>query len=280
MEPAITLAAVDLGGTNTDVLLADADGRIVRSAVLPWVRVSSIPDLRRVLERAGAAVDALTAVAITGGRHRELPDAVGPAQLVHVNELQAIGRGGLAAAGVERALILSMGTGTAFVSAGPEGMMHLGGTAVGGGTVLGLARLTLGTTDPVRIGALAAQGDPRNVDLTVGDIIGGSVGVVPAEMTAAHFGKVGRPAPDGALPSPEDIAAGLLELVGQALGRMGLLAARSQHHDTVVLTGHLVEWAGISAAVRRVAGAFGGHVLIPPDPGFATARGALLALLN
>ena len=280
MDVPANLAAVDLGGTNTDVLLAGADGRILRSAVLPWVSVSSIADLRRALELAGANVDALTAVAITGGRHRELQDEIGAARLVHVNELTAIGRGGLAAAGVERALILSMGTGTAFVSAGPEGMMHLGGTAVGGGTVLGLARLTLGTTDPIRIGELAAKGDPHNVDLTVGDIIGGGVGVVPADMTAAHFGKVGRPSDDGVIPSPEDIAAGLIELVGQALGRMGLLAARSQHHDAVVLTGHLVEWAGIGAAVRRVAGAFGGRVITPPNPGFATARGALLALLD
>lgn len=279
MEPAITLAAVDLGGTNTDVLLAGTDGSIVRSVVLPWMSVSSIPDLRRALELAGAGPDALTAVAITGGRHRELPDEIGQARLVHINELQAIGRGGLAAADVERALILSMGTGTAFVSAGPEGFMHLGGTAVGGGTVLGLARLTLGTTDPIRIGDLAATGDPRNVDLSVGDIIGGSVGVVPADMTASHFGKVGRPSEDGAPPSAEDIAAGLIELVGQALGRMGLLVARSQNHDAVVLTGHLVEWAGIGAAVRRVAGAFGGRVVTPPNPGFATARGALLALL-
>lgn len=274
------LAAVDLGGTNTDVLLAEPDGRVVGASVHPWVTVSDLDGLIAVLEAAGASVGKLSAVAVTGGRHRELPDTLGQARIVHVNELRAIGRGGLLAAGVERALVLSMGTGTAFVSAGPEGFVHLGGTAVGGGTVLGLARLALGTTDPRRIGELAARGDPRNVDLSVGDIIGGGVGVVPAEMTAAHFGKVGRPAPDCTLPRPEDIAAGLIELVGQALGRMAGLVARTQGHERIVLTGHLVEWAGIGAAVRRVTGLFGGNVIVPPDPGFATARGALAALLD
>jgi type II pantothenate kinase len=274
------LAAVDLGGTNTDVLLARQDGTVLRSVMLPWVSVRDLADLARVLEMAGADLDHLSDVAVTGGRHRELPDAIGKARLIHVGELAAIGRGGLLAAGVERALVMSMGTGTAFVSAGPGGFSHLGGTAVGGGTVLGLARLTLGTTDPIRIGELAAAGDARKVDLSVGDIIGGGVGVVPAEMTAAHFGRVGRPSEEGAAVNPADIAAGLIELVGQALGRMGLLAARSAGQDAVVLTGHLVEWAGIGMAVRRVAGAFGGNVVIPPDPGFATARGALAALLD
>jgi type II pantothenate kinase len=274
------LAAVDLGGTNVDVLVAEPDGTILHGSVHTWATVNSLADLARVLGAAGAAPERLSAVAVTGGRHRELPDTIAGAPLLHVNELQAIGRGGLLAAGVDRALIMSMGTGTAFVSAGPEGFAHLGGTAVGGGTVLGLARLTLGTTDPRRIGELAAAGNRHSVDLSVGDIIGGGVGMVPAEMTASHFGKVGRPAAEAAPADPADVAAGLLELVGQALGRMGGLAARAQDHDRIVLTGHLIEWPGIVAAVRRVTGLFGGNVIVPSDPGFATARGALAALLD
>lgn len=274
----ITLAAVDLGGTNTDVLLAQPDGSVVRSAILPWSQVADLTGLTDVLLTSGAEPELLSAVAVTGGRHRELPDRVGPARLVHVSEPEAIGRGGLLAAGVTRALVMSMGTGTALVGSGPDGFMHMGGTAVGGGTVLGLARLLLGTIDPARIGALAAAGDARRVDLSVGDIIGGPVGVVPAGMTAAHFGRVGRP-PYDRVPAPEDVAAGLMELVGQVLGRLGLMAARAQGYDAVVLTGHLVEWPGIRGAVEGVAGAFGGRILVPPEPGFATARGALAALL-
>jgi type II pantothenate kinase len=273
------LAAVDFGGTTIKLLLARPDGAVLRSRTAPWGPVKDLDGLEALLSAAGTSLDAVSAVALTGGRHRELPDRAGATALVHVEEPVAIGRGGLLAAGVERALVMSLGTGTALVGAGPEGYRHLGGTAVGGGTVLGLARLILGTADPAAIGALAAAGDPGKVDLTVGDIIGGPVGVVPAEMTAAHFGKVGHPAHDGLAFAPEDIAAGLLELVGQAVGRMGLMAARAQGYDRLVLTGRLVEWPGIRRAIARVAGLVGGNILIPPDPAFATARGALAALL-
>lgn len=278
------LAAVDLGGTNTDVLLAAADGAIMRSAVLPWAPVGEAADLGRILLRAGATVADVAAVAVTGGRHRALPNALqmegrdGAIPILHVDELVAIGRGGLLGSGVPRALIMSMGTGTAMIAAGPEGFHHLGGTAVGGGTVLGLARLLLGTNSHQRIGDLAAMGDPRAVDLSVGDIVGGPVGIVPAEMTAAHFGKIGLPSYDAATARPEDVAAGLMELVGQVLGRLGLMTARAVDLDAVVLTGHLVEWPGIRRAMQRVAGAFGGRIIVPPEPGLATARGALAVL--
>jgi type II pantothenate kinase len=275
--PDALLAAVDLGGTNTDVVLARGDGTVVRTAVLPWPAVRDLDGLARALLAAGADPAALTAVAVTGGRHRELPERLGGTPIVHVDEPLAIGRGGLIAAGVPRALVASIGTGTAFIAAGPEGCRHLGGTAVGGGTVLGLARLLLGTIDPLRIDALAAAGDPRAVDLSVGDIVGGPVGIVPAEMTAAHFGRVGRLV-DADRVRPEDIAAGLLELVGQVIGLLGLTAARTHGHERLVLTGHGAEWAGVRAAIARLAGAFGGGVIVPPEPGLATARGALAAL--
>lgn len=273
------LAAVDLGGTNTDLLLAEPDGTVSRSVVLPGVAVSTVEGLAGALEAAGAPLASLSAVGITGGRHRALPTGFEGVPLRHIDELRAIGRGGLVAAGVDSALVMSMGTGTALVAAGPEGLRHLGGTAVGGGTVVGLARLLLGTTDPKHIGELAAAGDRRAVDLSVGDIVGGPVGIVPAEMTASHFGRVAQSSHDG-VASPEDIAAGIMELVGQVLGRLGLMAARSQGLDTLVLTGHVADWPCIHAAVNRVAFTFGGSIIVPPDPGFATARGVLAALLS
>lgn len=272
------LAAVDLGGTNTDVLLARPDGEIVGRATLPWATVADTADLAGVLLAAGADPEAVTAVAVTGGRHRSLPENFGPTRIVKVEELIAISRGALAAAGRQHGLIMSLGTGTAMIAATPEGLRHMGGMAVGGGTILGLARLLLGTTDHTALGALAAAGDPRAVDLSVGDIVGGPVGMIPAEMAAAHFGRVARP--DAPPPRPEDVAAGLMELVGQTLGRLGLMAARTAGMDTVILTGHLIEWPGIRAAVGRMSRAFGGDVIIPPDPGFATALGALSVLVQ
>ena len=45
--------------------------------------------------------------------------------------------------GLDRAVVVSMGTGTAYVMADKGRVSHLGGTGVGGGTLLGLSGLTL-----------------------------------------------------------------------------------------------------------------------------------------
>ncbi len=273
------LAAVDLGGTNTKVILARPDGEVLDHAVLPWQTAEDVEGLQVVLDAVGARSHAVRAIAVTGGRHQRLPNLVTETPVVHVNELMAIGRGGLITAGVERGLIMSIGTGTAMVAAGPEGYQHLGGTAVGGGTILGLARLLLGTVNPDEIGALAERGDPRAVDRSVGDIVGGPIGMVPADMPASHFGKVAVPSHPLEF-RREDIAAGLMELVGQTVGRLGLMAARANGHELLICTGHAVEWAGVRAALGRVASLFGGTIIVPSHPGLATVRGALSALVS
>ncbi len=59
-----------------------------------------------------------------------------------VPEFTCIGKGGLYLSGLSDALVVSMGTGTAIVHASGSGTIeYLGGTGVGGGTLLGLSKL-------------------------------------------------------------------------------------------------------------------------------------------
>ncbi|MCL2342646.1 MAG: pantothenate kinase, partial [Firmicutes bacterium] len=55
---------------------------------------------------------------------------------VYVPEPEAIGRGGTALAGLNEAIVASVGTGTAFVLCRNGEYTHLGGTGIGGGTIL------------------------------------------------------------------------------------------------------------------------------------------------
>ena len=77
-----------------------------------------------------------------------------------VPEFRSIGLGGLYLSGLERAVVVSMGTGTAIVYAEkdkePE---YLGGTGVGGGTLVGLSKKMLGLEDIDYIQSLAEGGD-------------------------------------------------------------------------------------------------------------------------
>ena len=46
-------------------------------------------------------------------------------------------------------------------------------------------------------------------------------------------------------------------------------------HDTLVMLGHMLEFDAVHRAARRFERSLGGSIVIPADPGFAVARGAL-----
>ncbi len=263
--------AIDFGGSTTKLIVA-RERRIVQRTLTAAAPRPSPATVHELLAAAGLDPQAVGQLFVTGGLSRHLPPTLADIPLTHVGEVEAIGRGGLRAAGVAQALVASLGTGTAMVLSVGDHFTHLGGSAVGGGTLIGLGRLLLGLSDAQAIAALAAQGDLTRVDLTVGDIIGGPVGRVPAEFAAAHFGKLIR---DEAAPSRADIAAGLCNLIGQAIATTVLPTATLTQQTTIVLTGNLIAVGGVRAALEAVdALGSGDRFRVPPLPGFATALGA------
>jgi type II pantothenate kinase len=127
---------------------------------------------------------------------------------------------------------------------------------------------------------LAREGDAGRIDLTVGDIVGGPVGMIPPDATASHFGKAsgivaGAWVGDESQVGREDVAAALMNLVGQAVLRLALLAASANGYRSVVLLGHLADLQGIQRAAGEIGRLFGGHIIVPPYPGHGIALGAL-----
>lgn len=279
-------AAIDFGGTLTDVVVrqngAEEGGPpadVLRTR--PTVAQPDVAVLDAILAPAlhAARIDAraLDLLAVTGGRSHELPDRWRSVPVVKVGETEAIARGGVAAGAETPALIVSLGTGTAMVVADPPvGPRHLVGSGIGGGTLIGLARLLLSTGDVEEISALARAGDPSGCDLRVGDILGGGIGSVPPEATASHFGRFGRPAAPSAGPRLEDVAAALVNLVGQAILRLAFEAAVGNQVRSIMLLGHLLDVSGFRESIERIPHLDKSFVRLAREPGFAIARGALL----
>jgi type II pantothenate kinase len=263
--------AIDFGGSNTKLLVV-REQTITQRFLWQTVAQPDEATIRSLIAKAQLDLRDITTIAVTGGRSRQLPAQIEHITLTRVGEVEAIGRGGLRAANLAAALVVSMGTGTAMVLSNQDQFIHKGGSAVGGGTLVGLGQLLLGTDDPEEISALASQGNLSRVDLTVGDIIGGPVGHIPASFAASHFGKITRL---NRSPSREDVAAGLCNLIGQALATTVLGTATVTQQPVVVLTGQLIEVPAIRAALEAVdrLGA-GNRFRVPPHPGFATALGA------
>lgn len=273
-------AAIDFGLTNIDVVIASHpfDGQIERTALVPSRRHVDGAQLRRALDALIKTPRDFERICVTGGQHRRLPDTIDDVPIVKVNEIEAIGRGGLALAGLREALIVSAGSGTAMIAARQNECHHVTGSAVGGGTLLGLSRLLIGTADPQIINNFAMQGDPNKVDLTLIEATGGAIGRLPQDANAVNFGRIASLDWDDVRSlSKDDLAAGVAVLVGQVIAVIAINAAKAEGLNKIVVVGHLVDLPCMRRVLNTVAGYYGADISVPATPGFATALGALLA---
>ena len=189
-----------------------------------------------------------------------------------VPEFKSIGLGGLYLSELDEAIIVSMGTGTAIVHArrGQE-TDYLGGTGVGGGTLLGLSKKMLGIEEIEHLEQLAAEGDLGRIDLRVGDFSHKGKNVsLPDHMTAANFGKLSDVASQG------DLALGLLNMVFETVGMMAIFAARARGIKDIVLTGNLTCIAYAKEAFASLSDMFGVNFIIPENAQYATVIGTAL----
>jgi type II pantothenate kinase len=161
-----------------------------------------------------------------------------------------------------------MGTGTAFVKASGDEIARIGGSGVGGGTILGLASQILDKNDIDAVLALASDGNLQNIDLMVKDIIYDEIPSLPADLTAANFGNIKSTA------SQSDIALGIINMVFEVIGMLAVFALRNESVNDVVLTGTLATFPQAYGVFEKFKKMTGLNFIIPPNAIFATALGA------
>ena len=192
-----------------------------------------------------------------------------------VPEFSGIGMGGLYLSGLEEAIVVSMGTGTALIHAKKEGdkylTEYLGGTGVGGGTLIGLSRKMLGVDTIEHIEQLCAEGDLSNVDLRIKDISRSrNYETINQNLTAANFGKLSD------LATNADIALGITNMVAETIMMLSVFAARDFRIKDIVLIGNLTTLDPIRRVFESHAQTFGVRFIIPENSQFGTVIGAAL----
>ena len=215
-------------------------------------------------------------LAVTGGKHLELGNMIDSTPIIHVNEIDAIGEGSMYLSGLseeQSVIIVSAGSGTACIHAHKGNFLHCSGTGVGGGTVLGLSKLILGTDDPEEIALLASKGNESNVDLILEDVVSGPIGKLPPDTTAVNFGKVSKVTNEL---SKEDIAAGIVNLVGQTAARIATSVAMMFKADQIVVVGRTPSFNGLRNSLEQAAALTGFTPHFPEKGEYASALGALL----
>ena len=173
---------------------------------------------------------------------------------------------------LDHAMVVSMGTGTSFVMCqGGNAIRHIGGIGIGGGTLQGLSRIMLNTSDIKQVSALAMQGDISHVNLLIGDIAAQPLPGLPMEATASIFARAKNDA------SKEDIACGLIYMVLQSIGSAAVLAAQGTGCRDRVLIGNLSLLPQCKEVFPALEKLYGVRFHIPKFSEYCTAIGAALA---
>ncbi|MCQ2432068.1 MAG: type II pantothenate kinase [Clostridia bacterium] len=199
----------------------------------------------------------------------------------NVTEFQCVGRGGIYLSGLTEAIIVSMGTGTAITHCSfPNTMLqpdvtYLGGTGVGGGTLMGLSKKMLGMDNVDHIAALAEDGNLDNIDLRIKDITSKDIlPGMPGNMTAANFGKVTD------LAGKADMALGIINMIFETAGMLSIFAARSYNIKDIVLTGNLTTLPQAEPIFGTLSEMFHVNFRIPEHSRYATVIGAALSYFD
>lgn len=263
---------IDIGGSTTKAVALKGK-EILGVSEMPSSDplATSIGLLGKLIVMMGCSLKDVDVLAIAGGRSSQLPGSILGLRVIKVNEIVAAGTGGVVLTGLSEALVVSMGTGTALIEVRENGrrIRHIGGTGVGGGTLLGLARKMLGISSISILVEMAEKGDSRRVDLTVGDIVGDGIGILSPEMTASNLGRVGDTS------SPEDLAAGITNLVGEVVASVAFLAAsKLKLEDRVILVGRVAKLPPVLKSIQRALSSFGVKPIVPKLPEYAVAVGA------
>ena len=271
------ILGIDIGGSTTKVVGLRTDG-----SVISMLRVRAEDQVTSLY---GALGNYLTSNDLTlGDVRRVVLTGVGSSYVdgdiyglptCRVDEFSASGAGALALSGQESAVVVTMGTGTAFMWAEKNGSVrHLCGSGIGGGTLGGLCRKLVGMERFGQIKKLAASGDLGQVDLTIADITRNPAPTLDPTLTAANFGNLMEDA------TPADLAAGAVNLVLQAIGTMTVLACQCCDTRTVVLTGAMTTLAQAKPNFENFEKLYGIHYIVPENATFATAIGAGLCSLK
>ena len=191
-----------------------------------------------------------------------------------VEEFNAVGTGGLYLSKKNKAIIASIGTGTALIKADGKEFRHLGGTGVGAGTLTSLCKKFANTKSFEEIIELSNQGELGNIDLRIADLTDENIETLPPELTLANFGKLSEKA------SKSDIVIGLVNMVFEVIGMMTAFASLNDDIKDIVLIGNIVSIPVVKDVLKKIEKTHNVKFTVPEEPQFAVVIGAIQKSLN
>ena len=213
-------------------------------------------------------------IGATGGGGDQLGARLDAIPVHHSDEFSAWGKGvGLVARREQitlpaHHLVASVGTGTSILAVRDGIAERVGGTPLGGGTIVGLGQLLAQQGNFAELVALAAAGDRRRVDLLIGDLHRTAPVPVLQDLSASSFAKL-------ASRTPADLTHAVIGMVGETVALMAGGLARGTGLDTIAYCGSTVHGnPPLRAILEQITTVFGHRPLFLDQGAFCGAFGA------
>ncbi|HMA60305.1 MAG TPA: hypothetical protein VKN64_08440 [Halanaerobiales bacterium] len=271
------ILGIDIGGSTTDIVGLDNNEIFDLFTVeASDPTTSAYGALGKMLTKNKLNIEDIDKIAITGVGSSYIDSTIFGINTIKIDEFEAIGLGGSFLSGINKTLVVSLGTGTAMVNVDGNKIKHIGGTGIGGGTLLGLGKGILNIIDFDEIVELSKHGNLHKVDLTIGDISNEKVGSLHQSVTASNFGNIHK------IANEEDYAKGILNLIYQTIGMLAVFGAQMSGNEDIVFTGKLAqieEGIAILKALRDNK-SYDLNLHFPEHATFSTAIGSAISVLK
>ncbi len=287
-----TVIGIDIGGSTTKIVGFQFEDNQKPVLITPqFVRAtdpvtSMYGAFGKFTDQNGLTLDNIDRVMMTGVGSSVSQNPIYGLPCRKVSEFTCVGLGGLYLSGLQEAIVVSMGTGTALIHAKAKNfdesgapivsneedtvIDYLGGTGIGGGTLVGLTKRMTGVATIEHIEQICREGNIENVDLRVRDISRDRFPNMNEKLTASNFGKVSD------LATQSDIALGVANLVAETIFMMAIFAARSFGLKDIVLIGNLSTLPPVRRVFEELQDSFGVRFIIPENSQYGTVIGAAL----
>lgn len=270
------ILGIDVGGSTTKIIGFSSGNRLVGTVQVKATDqvTCAYGAIGNFVRQYHVSLNDIETIVLTGVGASFFTEDIYHIPTIQIDEFRAIGYGGLYLADMAEAFVASMGTGTALVRATGSEITHIGGSGIGGGTLIGLSSLVLNKSDMDVILSLAEHGRIEHIDLSVRDILNSDIPSLPANLTASNFGKVKSTATEA------DYALGIINMILETIGMLAAFATRNDSIKDVILTGNLTLLPQAQGKLSAIADMYGIKFIIPPNAVYATAIGAAVCVAN
>jgi type II pantothenate kinase len=121
---------------------------------------------------------------------------------------------------------------------------------------------------------LCKKGDLSKIDLRISDVSKEEIPTLPRDITAANFGKFEENA------TRADILLGIINTVFETIAMLAVFATRNDDIKDVVLIGNVVSLPIVKDIIDKIQKLYNIKFIIPENPEYAVALGAIIASIK